>query len=108
MSAQLMGLVWDHAPYGASTLLTLLALADAADHAGQGSASLGVLAHLSRQSTVETNATLTLLEAAGVLTERVARRDASGIRLRYRLHRDALGDAGDRVPLDPRDRQEVR
>jgi len=77
MSAKITGLVWDHAPYGASTLLTLLALADAADDAGQGSTALATLAHLSRQTATDTLTTLRLLEDAGLLT-RVATGDDPG------------------------------
>lgn len=90
MSAKLMGLVWDHAPYGGSTLLTLLALADAADDAGEGSSPLAVLAHLSRQASAATTATVRLLAEAGLLEELGATRDASGLRQRYRLHLDRL------------------
>jgi hypothetical protein len=93
MSATLLGLVWDHAPCHGRLLLTLLALADAADDAGEGSTALAVLAHLSRQPRVAVVATLRLLERAGLLTLGAPGDDAS-THVHYRLPLDRLRPPG--------------
>jgi hypothetical protein len=92
MSATVMGLVWDHAPCHGRMLLTLLALADAADDTGEGCTALAVLAHLSRQPRVAVVATLRLLERAGLLTCGATGADA-GTHVHYRLPLDRLAPA---------------